>query len=32
LFGYGEGVIDFDPEIADRALDLGMSQKQLHGT
>jgi hypothetical protein len=32
LFGYGEGIIDFNAEIPDGALDLGMSQQQLHGT
>ena len=32
LFSYGEGIIDFDAEIPDGALDLGMSQQQLHGT
>ena len=25
LFGYGEGIVDFDAEIFDDALDLGMS-------
>src|SRR5690348_18252875 len=32
LLGYGEGIIDFNAEIPDGALDLGMSQQQLHGT
>ena len=32
LFSYGESIIDFDAEIPDRALDLRMSQQQLHGT
>ena len=32
LFCYGEGIIDFDAEIPDGALDLCMSQQQLHGT
>ena len=32
LFGYGESVIDLNAEIPDGALDLGMSQQQLHGT
>ena len=32
LFRYGEGIIDFDAEIPDGALDLCMSQQQLHGT
>jgi hypothetical protein len=32
LFRYGEGIIDFDAEIPDGALDLRMSQQQLHGT
>ena len=32
LFSYGEGIIDFNPEIPDGALDLRMSQHQLHGT
>jgi hypothetical protein len=32
LFSYGEGIIDFNAEIPDGALDLRMSQQQLHGT
>ncbi len=32
LFSYGEGIIDFDAEIPDGALDLRMSQQQLDGT
>jgi hypothetical protein len=32
LLGYGESVIDLNAEIPDGALDLGMSQQQLHGT
>jgi hypothetical protein len=32
LFGNGESVIDFDAEIPDGALDLGMPQQQLYGT
>ena len=32
LLRYGEGIIDFNTEIPDGALDLGMSQQQLHGT
>ena len=32
LFGYGESVIDLSAEIPDGALDLRMSQQQLHGT
>jgi hypothetical protein len=32
LFSYSEGIIDFDAEIPDGALDLGMSQQKLHGT
>lgn len=32
LFRYGQSVIDFDPEIANGALDLGVSREQLHGT
>ena len=32
LFGYGKGVVDFDTEVARRALDLRMSQQQLHRT
>jgi hypothetical protein len=32
LFSYGEGIIDFDAEIPDDALDLCMPQQQLHGT
>jgi hypothetical protein len=31
LFSYGEGIIDFNREIPDRALDLRMSQQQLDG-
>ena len=32
LFRYGESVIDLNAEIPDGALDLGMSQQQLHRT
>lgn len=32
LFSYGEGIVDFNSEIPDGALDLRMSQQQLHGT
>ena len=32
LLSYGEGIIDFNTEIPDSALDLRMSQQQLHGT
>jgi len=32
LFSYGESIIDFNAEIPDGALDLRMSQQQLHGT
>ena len=32
LFRYGEGIIDFDAEIPHGALDLRVSQQQLHGT
>jgi hypothetical protein len=32
LFFYSECVIDFNAEISDGALDLRMSQQQLHGT
>ena len=32
LFSYGESIIDFNAEIPDGALDLCMSQQQLHGT
>jgi hypothetical protein len=32
LFSYGEGIIDFNAETPDGALDLRMSQQQLHGT
>ena len=31
LLSYGEGIIDFNTEIPDSALDLRMSQQQLHG-
>ncbi len=31
LFGNSEGIINFDAEISDRALDLGMPEQQLHG-
>jgi hypothetical protein len=30
LFGYYQGVIDFDAEIPDRAFDLGMPEQELH--
>jgi hypothetical protein len=29
LLGERQGIINFDPEVADGALDLGMSKKQL---
>ena len=32
LFDYGESIIGLNAEIPDGALDLGMSQQQLHGT
>jgi hypothetical protein len=32
LFSYSEGIIDFNAQIPDGALDLRMSQQQLHGT
>jgi hypothetical protein len=32
LFSYGQGIIDFDAEMPDGALDLCMSQQQLHRT
>jgi len=32
LFSYGEGIVDFNSEIPDGALDLRMSQQQLHGS
>ena len=32
LLSYGEGIIEFNAEIPDGALDLRMSQQQLHGT
>jgi hypothetical protein len=31
LFRYGQRVIHFDPEIPDRAFDLGMPKQQLDG-
>jgi hypothetical protein len=31
LLGYGEGIVYLDAEVAHRALDLFVSQKQLHG-
>jgi hypothetical protein len=31
LFSYGEGIVDFDAEILDGALDLPRSQQQLLG-
>jgi hypothetical protein len=31
LFGYRESIINLDTEIADRALDLGMTEQQLDG-
>jgi hypothetical protein len=30
LLGYGERVINLDPEIADRALDLRVAQQELN--
>ena len=30
LFGYSKRVVDFDAEVAYRALDLGVAQEQLH--
>jgi len=27
LFGYGKGIIYFDPEIPDRAFDLGVAEQ-----
>ena len=32
LFSYGESIIDFDAEIPDSALALGVAQQQLDGT
>ena len=32
LFGYGERVINLDSEIADRALDLCVTQQELNGS
>ncbi len=32
LFSYGEGIIDFNAEIPDGALDLRVPQQQLDGT
>ena len=32
LFSYGKGIVDFNAEIPDGALDLRMSQQQLHAT
>jgi len=29
LFGYRQGIIDLDTEIANRALDFGVAEKQL---
>jgi hypothetical protein len=31
LFGYFQGVFDSDAEIANRALELRMAEKKLHG-
>src|SRR5437879_4001010 len=31
LFRYGEGIIHFDSEISDGALDLGVAEQKLHG-
>jgi hypothetical protein len=31
LFRYGQGVIDLNAEIPDRALDLGMPKQELDG-
>jgi hypothetical protein len=30
LLGEGERIVDVDPEIANRALDLGMTEMDLH--
>jgi hypothetical protein len=30
-FGQGERVFDIDPEVTDRAFDLGMSEQDLYG-
>jgi len=32
LFSYAEGIVDFNTEIPDGALDLRMTQQQLRGT
>lgn len=32
LFCYREGVVDLDAEISDGTLDLGVPQKELHGS
>jgi hypothetical protein len=32
LLSYGEGIVDFNAEIPDGALDFRMSQQQLHST
>jgi hypothetical protein len=31
LFGYREGIIDFDPEVSDGAFDFGVAKQELHG-
>jgi hypothetical protein len=31
LFRYGQGVINFDAQVSDRAFDLGMPEQQLNG-
>ena len=32
LFGYSKGIVNFNTEIPDGALDFRMTQQQLHGT
>ena len=32
LFCYRERIVDFNSQVPDRALDLGVPQKQLHGS
>ena len=31
LFSYGQSIVDFDAQVSDRALNLRMTEEQLHG-
>ena len=32
LFRYGEGIVDFNAEVANGALDFGVAEQELHGS